>query len=226
MDTASQTEVPQPSKESAYTQTSNPVSQTPQEQRGNLSKPQQPDSSLLYATSGIGSSLRSHEYGEPPEKLIRRTAESKPSSDAKLAQLVRERSQKMDSEGSRGHIDLEYGIEQQPSEGNIAHAVEDDHAETAPHQRVQPGVHAGAVGTSTPGFEQDTAAQMDRKRAEHDQKLGLGRDAGAKSPPDLDTAAPSRAGGGDGLDQKEKARTDRGLDVQGAVRDATGNTVV
>lgn len=208
MDTASQTDIPQPSKETAYTQPSNPVSRNPQEQRGQPNQPSAPDSSLMYATSGTGSSTRTHEYGSAPQKPIHRTASSNPSSDSNLAHLQRKHDLETKPEGKRGHIDLEYGIEQQPREGDIAHAVEGDHAESAPHQRVQPGVHAGAVGTSTPGFEQDTAAQMDRKRAEHDRMLGLGsrEEIGAKSPADY-------------------GKEDE-VDVKGAVKDATRNVAV
>ncbi|EED13262.1 conserved hypothetical protein [Talaromyces stipitatus ATCC 10500] len=223
MDTSSQTDIPQPSKETAYTQFSNPVTRNPQEQRGQPSAPSKPD-------SGTGSSARGHAYGEPPQSIHRRP-DSNPSSDEKLAQLTQRHNQEIDSEGSRGHIDLEYGVEQQPREGDIAHAVEDNHSETAPHQRVQPGVHAGAVGTSTPGFEQDTAAQMDRKRAEHDRMLGLGRDGGAKSPAYYgDDNREDEVGGGTGSERRqvreEKLRTDREMDAKGAVKEATGHAAV
>lgn len=111
--------------------------------------------------------------------------------------------------------------------------MEDNHSESAPHQRVQPGVHAGAVGTSTPGFEQDTAAQMDRKRAEHDRMLGLGReeDVRAKSPAYYgDADKEDKVGGGVDAEKRqvreEKLRTDQEVDAKGAVRDATGNVAV
>lgn len=233
MDTTSPPDIPQPSKETAYTQPSNPISRNPQEQRGQPNQPSAPDSSLMYATSGTGSSVRAHEYGEPPQKPIRRTADSNPSSDEKLSQLRQKHEQETSPEGKRGHIDLEYGIEQQPGEGDIAHAVEDNHSETATHQRVQPGVHAGAVGTSSPGFEQDTAAQMDRKRAEHDRMLGLGRqeEVGAKSPAYYgDVDREDKVGGGVDAERRqvrqEKLRTDQEVDAKGAVKDATGHPAV
>ena len=232
MDTSSHTDIPQPSKESAYTQSSNPISRNPQEQRGQPNQPAVPDSSLMYATSGTGSSVRRQEYGEAPQ-AIHRTADSNPSSDEKLDELRRQHEQETNPEGKRGHIDLEYGIEQQPREGDIAHAVEDNHSDTAPHQRVQPGVHAGAVGTSTPGFEQDTAAQMDRKRAEHDRMLGLGKqeEVEAKSPAYYgDTDKEDKVGGGAGTERRQvgqdKLTTDEEVDVKSAVRDATGNIAV
>lgn len=233
METTSQTDVPQPSKETAYTQASNPVSRNPQEQRGQPKQPSAPDSSLMYATSGTGSSVRSHEYGDAPQKPIHRTADSRPSSDEKLAELRHQREQEASPEGKRGHVDLEYGIEQQPREGDIAHAVEDNHSESAPHQRVQPGVHAGAVGTSTPGFEQDTAAQMDRKRAEHDRMLGLGKqeEVEAKSPAYYgDADREDEVGGGPDAEKRkvrqEKLRADQEVDVKSVVKEATGNAAV
>ncbi|EEA23520.1 hypothetical protein TMatcc_002397 [Talaromyces marneffei ATCC 18224] len=233
MDTTSQTDIPQPSKEAAYTQPSNPVSRNPQEQRRQPNQPSAPDSGLKYATSGTGSSVRGHDYSEAPQKLIHRTADSNPSSDEKLAQRRQKHEQETSPEGKRGHVDLEDGIEQQPREGDIAHAVEDNHSESAPHQRFQPGVHAGAVGTSTPGFEQDTAAQMDRKRAENYRMLGLGREenVSAKSPKYYgDADKEDKVGGGVEAERtqvrEEKLRTDQEVDAKGAVRDATGHVAV
>lgn len=208
-DTSTTNNVPQPPKQTAYTQPSNPVSQNPQEeQRGQTTQPD------YYSSSSAAASRR--QYGDAPT-AIHRTAASQPSSDEKLAQLEREHSQAINPEGKRGHIDLEYGIEQQPREGYIASAVQGN-TENTP--RVQPGAHAGPVG-STPGYEQDTAAQMDRKKAEHDRILG--EDGGKKSPAYY---------GGESVDverrhvREHKLRMNEELDVQGAVKDATGNVTV
>lgn len=168
----------------------------------------------MYASSGSGLS-EGRQYGDAPQ-AIHRTADSLPSSDEKLQQLEQERRQKQEPEGSRGHIDTEYGVEQAPKEGDIAKAV---HGQTGNTPRVQPGAHSGAVG-STPGYEQDTAAQMDRKRAEHDRILG---EDGGKSPAyygddDVDTERRQL--------RSDKMRRNEEVDVQGAVKDATDNVVV
>ncbi|CRG91738.1 hypothetical protein PISL3812_08790 [Talaromyces islandicus] len=207
MNTSSQTNVPQPPKQSAYTQPSNPVSQDPLEQRG------QPQPQL---SSTSGTSRR--RYGDPPA-AIHRTADSKPSSEDKLAKLEQDRQGKLQPECKRGHIDLEYGIEQQPAEGDIAAAVENNpnYSQGSSYTRVQPGAHAGAVGTSTPGFEQDTAAQMDRKRTEHDQILA--QKAG-KSPSSEGEEAERRQL------RERKLKQDEQLDVKGAVKASTGDTAV
>jgi hypothetical protein len=206
------TDVPQPPKQTAYTQPSNPISRNPQEEQQRV----QPQSQAqVDSSSSPSSSSERRQYGDAPA-AIHRTAESKPSSDENLARLEQEHSQKVNPEGKRGHIDLEYGIEQQPGEGYIATAVQGN-TENTP--RVQPGAHAGAVG-STPGYEQDTAAQMDRKRAEHDRILG--EDGGSKSPAyygeDVDVERRQA--------RENKLRSNEELDVKGAVQNATGNVTV
>ncbi|QKX55276.1 uncharacterized protein TRUGW13939_02368 [Talaromyces rugulosus] len=214
MDTSSQANVPQPPKQSAYTQPSNPVSQDPLEQRG------QPQTQQLGATSQPPSSssrATRRGYGDAPA-AIHRTADSKPSSDDKLAKLEQDRQQKLQPEYKRGHIDLEYGIEQQPAEGDIAAAVENNtNSSQGYYNRVQPGAHAGPVGSSTPGYEQDMAAQMDRKRAEHDRVLAQ-------------KAEKSSGSEGDEAERRQlrerKLKQNEQLDVKGAVKASTGDPVV
>jgi hypothetical protein len=213
MDTSSQTNVPQPPKQSAYTQPSNPVSQTPLEQRG------QPQTQQLGATSqqSLSSGTTRRGYGDAPA-AIHRTANSKPSDDDKLAKLEQDRQQKLQPEYKRGHIDLEYGIEQQPAEGDIAAAVENStNSSQGYYKRVQPGAHAGPVGSSTPGFEQDTAAQMDRKRAEHDRVL-------------VQKAEKSSDSEGDEAERRQlrerKLKQNEQLDVKSSVKASTGDPVV
>ncbi|KAH8692031.1 hypothetical protein BGW36DRAFT_303494, partial [Talaromyces proteolyticus] len=192
------TDVPQPPKQSAYTQPSNPVSRNPEERRG-----QAPTDAYLSSSS---------RYGDAPP-AIRRTAASKPSSGEKLAQLEEVHRQDIGPDGKRGHIDLEFGVEQQPAEGDIAAAVE------GRPSRVQPGAHAGPVG-STPGFEQDTAAQMERKRAEHDRALREGgRESSARYGEEAVDAECRQV-------RERKLKLDQELDVKGAVKGATGDRVV
>lgn len=207
MNTSSPTNVPQPPKQSAYTQPSNPVSQDPVEQRGQQQTQQFQSTSPGAATRG--------QYGDAPAS-IHRTANSKPASDENLAQLDQERQQKVEPERKRGHIELEYGVELQPAEGDIAAAVENKTASSS-YNRVQPGAHAGPVGSSTPGFEQDTAAQMDRKRAEHDRILG--QNVG-KSPSFEGEEAESHQL------RERKLKESEQLDVKGAVEAGSGDPVV
>jgi hypothetical protein len=74
---------------------------------------------------------------------------------------------------------------------------------------------------------------MDRKRAEHDRMLGLGReeDVRAKSPAYYgDADKEDKVGGGVDAEKRqvreEKLRTDQEVDAKGAVRDATGHVAV
>jgi hypothetical protein len=74
---------------------------------------------------------------------------------------------------------------------------------------------------------------MDRKRAEHDRMLGLGRqeEVEAKSPAYYgDADKEDKVGGGVDAERRqvrqEKLRKDQEVDVKGAVRDATGHAAV
>lgn len=216
MDTPSQTNVPQPPKGSAYVQPSNPVSQDPLEQRGQQQTQQLGAASQPPPPSSSRGTIRGG-YGDAPA-AIHRTANSKPASDDKLAKLEQDHQQKLQPEYKRGHIDLEYGVEQQPAEGDIAAAVENNTTSfQGNYKRVQPGAHAGAVGSSTPGFEQDTAAQMDRKRAEHDQILRQKAEKGV----DADGEEAERRQ----LRERELKQNEQ-LDVKGAIKASTGDPPV
>lgn len=143
---------PQPSKEAAYAQASNPVSQTPSEQR---------------------TPAPARQYGDPTASITRGPS-SQPSNDEARERLEAERRQhRKEMEMSRD-VDTEYGIEQQPAEGYIADTVL---RKGMGMQRAQAGAHAAPVGNARgpghPGFgeERDLAANMDEKRAEHDRIL-------------------------------------------------------
>lgn len=112
-------------------------------------------------------------------------------------------------------VDIEYGVELQPNEGDIADAVENK----SQRARAQAGAHAGPVGSAEgpghPGFgeERDLVADIPRKRAEHDQVLG---DRVGQSP------APP---GGEEVRQR-KLEQDREIDVKRAVEEGSGRPVV
>ncbi|KAJ5091135.1 hypothetical protein NUU61_006005 [Penicillium alfredii] len=191
----------QPPKQAAYAQASNPVSQTPQEQR----TPAQP----------------TRQYGDSISSITRRTVESRPSSEEAQARLNEQRQKDQQSLKNISNVDLEYGVEQQPAEGYIADTVE---RKGMGMQRAQEGAHAGPVGSAAgpghPGFgeERDLAAQMGRKRAEHDRVLGE-RVGQSPAEPDRETAERDAV-------RQRKLMQNRNLDVGATVKEATGEPVV
>ncbi|KAJ5125000.1 uncharacterized protein N7515_008825 [Penicillium bovifimosum] len=202
MQTRSQTkanQTPQPPKEAAYTQSSNPVTQAPPEQRA-------PTEAIRHHGDSIGS--------------ITRTAQSNPSSDETRANLDAQHKQHEREMQNAADVDLDYGVEQQPAEGYIADAVQRKGMGT---QRAQAGAHAGPVGSAGgpghPGFgeAEDTAANMGEKTAEHERILGerVGRS------PAMDGEVEEREGV-----RREKLERDERLDVKGAVEEAAGEPVV
>ncbi|KGO75978.1 hypothetical protein PITC_011350 [Penicillium italicum] len=199
MQTRSQTkdQPSQPPKQAVYAQSSNPVSHTPQEQR---------------ATTEPG-----RHHGDTIG-AIKRTAESKPSSDEEQARLS-EQHQKHEQElHNAPDVDLEYGVEQQPAEGYIADTVQ---RKGMGMQRAQAGAHAGPVGSARgpghPGFGEadDLAANLGTKRVEHDRILG---ERVGRSPPEPESEAEAV--------RRRQLERDEKLDVEGAVRQATGDPVV
>lgn len=186
----------QPPEQAAYDQPENPVDQTPQEQRA---PPHQ------------------RQRGDPVSSITRRTAESNPSSDEQLENLKQRREQEQKNLQAASDVDLGYGVEHQPAEGDIAQAVRQK------SERAQAGAHAGPVGSAqgpgNPGFgeERDLASDMGRKREEHDRILG---DRVGQSPAEPDGEAAER----EALRQR-KLKEEENLDVKGAVRAGTGDPV-
>ena len=117
-------------------------------------------------------------------------------------------------------VDLEYGVELQPNEGDIANAVENK----SQPARAQAGAHAGPVGSAEgpghPGFgeEWDSAADLGRKREEHDRVLGE-RVGQSPAPPEGEEAEREEV-------RRRKLEQDRKVDVKGAVGAGTGDPVV
>lgn len=118
------------------------------------------------------------------------------------------------------NVDVEYGVEQQPAEGYIADAVERKGMGT---DRAQAGAHAGPVGSAAgpghPGFgeQRDLAAQMDRKRAEHDRVVGE-RVGQSPSTPEPEVAEREAA-------RQLKLKRNESVDAREAVKEATGKPV-
>ncbi|OQE36872.1 hypothetical protein PENCOP_c011G08779 [Penicillium coprophilum] len=200
MQTRSQTrdQPPQPPKQAAYAQSSNPVSHTPQEQRATENR---------HHGDTIGS--------------IKRTASSRPSSDEELSRLNAQHQQHERELHNAPDVDLDYGVEQQPAEGYIADAVR---RKGMGIQRAQAGAHAGPVGNAGgpghPGFGEadDLAANLGAKRVEHDRILG---DRIGKSPIEPDVEVVERE-----AVRRRRLERDEKLDVKEAVKQATGDPVV
>ncbi|KOS44506.1 hypothetical protein ACN38_g4563 [Penicillium nordicum] len=190
----------QPPKQAAYAQPSNPVTHTPQEQRATTEP------------------VRHH--GDPIG-TIKRTAASKPSSDEERARLSAQHQQHEEQLHNAPDVDLEYGVELQPAEGYIADTVL---RKGMGLQRAQAGAHAGPVGSAGgpghPGFGEadDLAADLGAKRVEHDRILG---DRVGRSPPEVEGEVAERE-----AVRRRKLELDEKLDVEEAVKQATGDPVV
>ncbi|KAJ5766058.1 uncharacterized protein N7511_003674 [Penicillium nucicola] len=203
MQTRSKTQVGQPAqppKQAAYEQPSNPVSHNPQEQRA-----------PAETTRHHGDSIAA----------ITRTAKSNPSGDEARARLDEQHRRHEQELQSASDVDLEYGVEQQPSEGHIAEAVQKKGMGV---QRAQAGAHAGPVGSAGgpghPGFgeQESLTANMDQKRFEHETLLGE-RVGHSPAEPDGEIAEREAV-------RQQKLERDANIDVEGAVKEATGDPVV
>ncbi|KAF3391275.1 hypothetical protein F1880_007709 [Penicillium rolfsii] len=198
MQTRSQTAQPaQPPKEAAYTQSSNPVSQSPSEQR----TPAPP----------------TRQYGDPATSITRGPS-SQPSNDDARARLEAEHHLKEEQMQQRPDTDLEYGVEQQPAEGYIADTVS---RKGMGMQRAQADAHAGPVGSAAgpghPGFgeERDLAANMDQKKAEHDRILA--ENVGGSPGTNNDVAE---------REAVRERKLKRNEEVEGALKETSGTPVV
>lgn len=191
----------QPPKQAAYSQASNPVSSTPQEQRTAASETRQ--------------------HGEPLSSITRRTADSNPSNEAARARLEERRNYDRRELQNASDVDLNYGVELQPAEGYISDSVQRKGMGT---QRAQAGAHAGPVGSAAgpghPGFgeQKDLVSRMGQKRAEHDRLLG---DKIGSSPPDPDNDVAERE-----AVRQRKLQQNENIDVKAAVKESTGDPVV
>ncbi|KKK16057.1 hypothetical protein P175DRAFT_0502178 [Aspergillus ochraceoroseus IBT 24754] len=186
----------QPPKESVYLQPLNPITHSPYEQR----------------IQPVPAPHAHQHNGNPVSSVSRRTYDSRPSSDESIAG-IRLRHEHQLKEMQSDDLDTEYGVEQQPNEGDIAHAVEG-------HSRhVQVDACACAcAGTPALGEEPDLMANMERKRREHYRVLG--ERAERRQPvPDGETAEREAL-------RLRRLKQDRELHVQDVVHEATGDPVV
>ncbi|KAL4885226.1 hypothetical protein BJY04DRAFT_214563 [Aspergillus karnatakaensis] len=141
---------PQPPKQSAYTQSSNPVSHNPLESHQ--------------------TEQRTPAYGTAPSSITR-GASSHPSQSQSNTQP--QSSPLKPNPDYTTEQDPQYGVEQQSTEGSIAHAVE-----SQSRHRIQAGAHAGPIGAAqgpgAPAYGEgpDNLADLDRKTDEHFRVLG------------------------------------------------------
>ncbi|KAB8231983.1 uncharacterized protein BDW43DRAFT_312600 [Aspergillus alliaceus] len=192
---SSQSQPPQPPKQSTYTQPQNPISQTSLEQEQRI--PQ------------------TRHRGDPISPITR-GPNSNPANNSALSDHAGKYKQERYNLRSAGDVDTEYGVEQEPAEGDIAAAVEGKSARV----RAQAGAHAGPVGSAMgPGGPGEL--DLDRKREEHEQILG---ERVGKSP-----AEPGWGFDGESEENEEVRRRlerERRVDVGEAVREGTGGPVV
>ncbi|KAL2817453.1 hypothetical protein BDW59DRAFT_133272 [Aspergillus cavernicola] len=188
----------QPPKESTYTQPSNPITHVPSE----TTQPRELE----------------RKQGDPTPKITR-GASSTPSTANMLSDIKTRHQAQLSAMQNRGDVDTDYGVEQQPNEGAIAHAVEGQS-----RLRAQAGAHAGAVGTAqgpgAPAYGEgvDTMADLGRKTDEHYRILGdrVGRMPGGSD------------GNGDVemTGRERKLKQDRELHPADVVMEVTGDPVV
>ncbi|KAL4942795.1 hypothetical protein BDV06DRAFT_156212 [Aspergillus oleicola] len=198
--TVTQNQPSQPPKESAYTQSTNPVSHNPTENAA---------SEQRFQTST---------YGTAPS-TITRGASSQPSNESTLSARDQKHASSLSAMQREGDIDTEYGVEEQPSEGSIAHAVEGQS-----RHRVQAGAHAGAVGSAQgpgappKGEGESNLSNLEEKTQLHEQILG---DRVGRSPP-----APDGVSVENERVRERKLEQDRELHPKDVVEGATGEPVV
>ncbi|KAB8211175.1 hypothetical protein BDV34DRAFT_106696 [Aspergillus parasiticus] len=198
---------PQPPKATTYTQPKNPISQTPLEQ----------DQQQEQRTRHHGDNV----------PTITRGLQSRPSNSDALSEHTQRKQQPRDLH-SAANVDTEYGVEQQPAEGDIVARVQGK----STRAREQAGAHAGPVGSALgPGCPASASAiaaagdggvlrELGKKREEHDRMLG---ERVGRSP-----AEPEGLEGGSERDKAWRRKLEREgeVDVGRAVGEGTGSAVV
>ncbi|BCS02118.1 uncharacterized protein AKAW2_60382S [Aspergillus luchuensis] len=191
---------PQPPKQAAYNQPTNPVTHTPSEQRTSQSSSQNP-SQYDHLPRHRGDAL----------SPITRNAASQPSNSNTNPNTSKHQEAMRNAAST---LDTEYGVEQQPAEGDIARAVQGKSADA--RARAQAGAHAGAVGSAegpgAPGYEKGEMADLDQKREMHDRMLG---DRVGQSPAEPEDEV-----------RRRKLRQDEEVDVVGAASRGSKGRVV
>ncbi|KAL2841904.1 hypothetical protein BJY01DRAFT_6648 [Aspergillus pseudoustus] len=201
MQTTSTQQPPQPPKESAYNQPSNPVSHNPIEQRDQRSQPSN--------------------YGNPVPSIIR-GAGSKPSTNSTTQKTSQRHSDSLNAMHREADVDIDYGVEQQPNEGAIANAVESQSRHKIEDRAHQAGAHAGPVGRAqgpgAPAFGEGvtTLENLDEKGEEHRRILG---ERVGRTPPGGSEEERREEG------RERRLRQDRELHPADVVGEATGDPV-
>ncbi|PKY07160.1 hypothetical protein P168DRAFT_287657 [Aspergillus campestris IBT 28561] len=204
-------QLPEPPKQAAYNQPSNPVSHTPAEQRILSTHQQQPQSSQFTRQGGkVTRHAGDIVIDTAKDTSHRPSSSSSPYTTASSANT---------NADIKNDMNIGYGVEQQPNEGYIAHAVEDNSRynnnninnikDDSPREHLE-----GCDGYDE---EDDLMAHMSRKRREHDRVL---RERMEGSSPGADVGCVER----EAL-RRRKLEEER-LDVVGAVRRGTGSPVV
>ncbi|KAJ0427201.1 hypothetical protein BJY00DRAFT_9863 [Aspergillus carlsbadensis] len=202
MQSASTQQPPQPPKESAYTQSSNPVTHNPKEQRDQRTQ--------------------LSNYGNPVSSITR-GAGSKPSTNPTIQNTSQRHDESLNAMRREGDVDLDYGVEQQPNEGAIANAVEGQSRRRVEDEAHRAGAHAGPVGRAqgpgAPAFGEGvtTLENLDEKGEEHKRILG---ERVGRTPPLASEEERLEDG------RERKLKQDRKLHPADVVGKATGDPVV
>ncbi|PWY89119.1 hypothetical protein BO70DRAFT_426785 [Aspergillus heteromorphus CBS 117.55] len=145
-------------------------SQTTKSQSQSQSQPSQPPKQAAYTQSTNPIDHTPLEQRTPKPNPTTQPPPP-PSNDEALRQLNAKRAEQRTALQDTPDVDTEYGVEQQPAEGDIARAVEGKTAER--RAQAQEQAQTGAeMRPGDPGYEKGQAADLDRKGEEHERMLG------------------------------------------------------
>ncbi|PLN76011.1 hypothetical protein BDW42DRAFT_179611 [Aspergillus taichungensis] len=208
------TQLPEPPKQAAYNQPSNPVSHTPAEQRI-LSTHQQQQASQPSQFLRQGGRVTRH-AGDIDVNAAEATSHHHPSSSSSYPTAAADNTDT--NTNIKNDIDIGYGVEQQPNEEYIAHAVQGNTRDHNINNTNDGSPREHLEGCDGYDEEDDLMAHMGRKRREHDRVL---RERVERSSPGIDVQSVER----EAL-RRRKLEEEERLDVVGAVRRGTGSPVV
>lgn len=222
---------PQPPKECVYTQPLNPAhtTRTPAEEELSThlrDQPPRPPPQHQHHQRWYGEPQSPR---TPPTPTIHRTGFSPPSSDAELERLERAHDNRRAHETSdrQEDIDLEYGVELQPSECDIAAAVtgrerrwrsRTESLEVLPKEEVEGQEDNGlGYGRSFPKVYND----LDRKKVAHENLLREW----------VESEQQGDQGGESTVCERERARRrriqqDSDVDIKGSITSSSGHGVI
>ena len=202
-------QLPEPPKQAAYNQPSNPVSHTPAEQRI-LSTHQQQSSQFPRQ----GGRVTRHAGDIDVD-----TAQATPHHPSASSSYPTAATDNTTNTNAKNDIDIGYGVEQQPDEGYIAHAVRGNTRDNNINSTNDDAPREHLEGCDGYDEEDDLMAHMGRKRREHDRVLRERVEGSSPRRTDVESAEREAL-------RRRKLEEEERLDVVGAVRRGTGSPVV